>query len=364
MPAPDAIVVGAGIAGLTAALACADRALNVTIVSTARTGVASAASAGVLGPSIGRGPKGGRVGGFMFAARDRYPSYLEQLCDRSRIRVPVTTGAMELALNDTHLAELRSRAARLGDTELLDARAVADVEPGLVPVAGALFHTRDGAVDTSALLAALVDATSRHPRVTRVNGDVASLGAMLDTTLTLALADGSRLAAPNIVLAAGAWVSAITGLPLLLQIRPVRGEIAIVADTSQLRHVTFGAGGYLVPRGGELLIGATSDEVGFDADLTDSAALELAATARMLLRDPRSCTPPFTARHVGLRPMTPDGYPILGRDPDRPAILYACGYSRNGVLLSPLAADCIAALITGENVGYDLTAFSVSRFGG
>jgi D-amino-acid dehydrogenase len=62
--------------------------------------------------------------------------------------------------------------------------------------------------------------------------------------------------------------------------------------------------------------------------------------------------------------MTPDGYPILGRDPAAPAILYACGYSRNGVLVSPLAADCLAALITGDGAGLDLTPFRVDRFGG
>jgi glycine oxidase len=127
--------------------------------------------------------------------------------------------------------------------------------------------------------------------------------------------------------------------------------------------VVFGAGGYLVPRHGALLVGATSEEAGFDSEPTADGAAALAGTARALLRDwPDDGV--FTSQHAGLRPMTPDGYPILGRDPDVPALLYACGYSRNGVLVSPLAADCLAALIVGDDPGFDLTAFAVTRFGG
>jgi glycine/D-amino acid oxidase-like deaminating enzyme len=83
---------------------------------------------------------------------------------------------------------------------------------------------------------------------------------------------------------------------------------------------------------------------------------------RTLLRDWPSAASPFSTQRAGLRPMTPDGYPILGRDPDVAGLIYACGYSRNGVLLSPLAADCVAALTLGEDPALDLSAFSVSRF--
>lgn len=358
------IVVGGGVAGLTAALACADRGLNVTLVAGPRPGVASGASAGVLGPSIGRGPKGGRVGRFMFAARDRYPSFLEQLHERSGMRATMVTGAIELALNETHLAELRSRAAKLEETQLLDAREASDLEPALRPVAGAVFHRRDGSVDAAALLAALIAATSAHASIVRIEKQAVSLSDSMSRSPALTLADGARVNAPHIVLCAGAWVVEIDGLPRALPVRPVKGEIAIARGATPLRHVAFGAGGYLVPRGGDLLIGATSDEAGFNTDPTESAALELAATARALLLDWPGAAGPLASRQVGLRPMTPDGYPILGRDPDASALLYACGYSRNGILLAPLAADCIAALVAGENPGYDLTAFSVSRFTG
>src|SRR5690242_15352093 len=98
VPGADVIVVGGGLAGLTTALACARRALTVTVIDGAHRGAATWASAGVLGPSIGRGPKGGRVGRFMFAARDRFPRFCDELLEASGMAVPITHGALELAL--------------------------------------------------------------------------------------------------------------------------------------------------------------------------------------------------------------------------------------------------------------------------
>ena len=364
MSAPDVIIIGGGIAGLTTAFACARRGLTVTLIDAADRGAASSASAGVLGPSIGRGPKSGRVGRFMFAARDRYPAFLAELRDLTGVRVPTVEGAIELALNETHLAELRARGASLPDAVLLDAEMVAALEPALVRVAGALHHPRDGAVDVAALLDALHTAVIASGRVTTVSSRVEAIagagGALPDVTL----GDGSVHRAPHIVLAGGAWTTAVRGLPRALPLRPVKGEVARADGAAPVRRVVFGAGGYLVPRGGSLLIGATSEEAGFDVEPTTAAAATLVTTARALLDSWPAGAARFPEQWAGLRPMTPDGYPILGRDPEATALLYACGYSRNGVLVSPLAAECIAALIVGEKPEFDLSAFAVTRFRG
>lgn len=362
MPAADVIVAGGGLAGLTTALACARRGLAVTLVDAAHRGAASLASAGVLGPSIGRGPKGGRVGRFMFAARDRYPRFLDELREETGIAVPVVHGALELALNHTHLAELRARAAALPDARVLGAAEVAQIEESLVPVAGALHHPLDGAVDVAALRSALRAAVRSSGRITVVADAVRAVAAD-DAAPNVALADGARLDAAYIVLAAGAWVGAVHGLPRVLPVRPVKGEVAFTPDAPPPRHVVFGAGGYLVPRDDTLLVGATSTDAEFDAEPTEAGAAALASIARSLIRGwPRDAR--FAAHSGGLRPMTPDGYPILGPDPDAPALLYACGYSRNGVLVAPLAADCLAAMIVGDDPRFDLTAFAPTRFAG
>ena len=363
MPDPDVIIVGGGLAGLTTALACARRGLTVSVIDGENRGAATDASAGVLGPSIGRGPKGGRVGRFMFAARDRFPRFLDELHEQTGLAIPIVHGALELALNHTHLAELRARAAALPDARVLGASEVRALEGTLVPVAGALHHPRDGAVDVPALRAALAAAVARSPRMKLIRGTVARVAVAGDVAPNVTLDDGTRHAASHVVAAGGVWMPATSGLPRALPVRPVKGEVAVMTGLAPLRQVVFGAGGYLVPRDGTLLVGATSEEAGFDAEPTAAGAAVLATTGRSLLRDwPANAR--FDAHRGGLRPMTPDGYPILGREPDAPALLYACGYSRNGVLIAPLAADCLAALIVGDHTGFDLTAFDVTRFGG
>jgi glycine oxidase len=360
---PDVIVAGAGLAGLTSALACARRGLAVTLIAGNHPGAASRASAGVLGPSIGRGPKGGRVGRFMFAARDRYPSFLDELHELTGVRVPISSGALEIAFNETHLAELRTRAKALPSTTVLGAGDVARLDPALLSVAGALYHPLDGAVDARILLDALRTALDARTNVTIVDDDVRSLADSASPLPNVVLGRGAALAAPHIVLAIGAWAGAPAGLPRALPVRPVKGEVALAPGSTAVRQVTFGAGGYLVPRAAGTLIGATSAEAGFDDTPTSRGADELLAITSALLRQPPERETLIDQR-AGLRPMTPDGYPILGRDPRAPSLIYACGYSRNGVLISPLAADCVAALVSGEEAPIDLTPFSVERFGG
>ena len=128
-----------------------------------------------------------------------------------------------------------------------------------------------------------------------------------------------------------------------------------------LSHVTYGAHGYVVPRGdGNTVIGATMEDAGFEVATTregmrsvERAGVEIAP----MLADAR-----VIDRWSGLRPVTPDMLPILGRDPDHPSLLYACGHSRNGILLGPLSGDCVAALALGDAPPYDLSPFAIERF--
>lgn len=362
MASADVAVLGRGIAGLTCAVACARRGLAVALVGgEQRAGAASSASAGVLGPSIGRGPKAGPVARFLFAARDRYPALLADLQERTGLAVPTISGALEVAFNQMHLDELTTRARRMDATTTLDAADIAALEPGLAPVAGGVLHERDGAVDVESLLAALSATVTAERRIGLVPTDAIALDATRADGVGLTLTDGSRLAAGRVVIANGAWAAALDGMPRRLPVRPLKGEIAI-ARGGTLRRVVFGSGGYVVPRGEDLLVGATSEDAGFDATVTDEALAALDGIARALLEGWPSERPTFAARYAGLRPVTPDLLPILGTDPVAPSLLYACGYSRNGILLAPLAAECIAALAAGDAPPFDLTPFRADRF--
>jgi glycine oxidase len=172
---------------------------------------------------------------------------------------------------------------------------------------------------------------------------------------------GRRYAGERLILAAGAWVTQLGGLPRTLPVEPVRGQMLSLRGVP-LRHVIYGPRGYVVPRvdSGVSLVGSTMEYVGFEVGTTPDALARLADAGREVC--PALGSLPVEARWSGLRPVTPDLQPIIGADPDYPALLYACGHSRNGVLLAPLTGDCIAALVVGADPPADLSPFEVTRF--
>jgi glycine oxidase len=111
-----------------------------------------------------------------------------------------------------------------------------------------------------------------------------------------------------------------------------------------------------------VIVGATSEESGFDSGTTPRGLAALRAIATHAV--PALGTTPVAEHWAGLRPMTPDGLPILGADPALPALFYACGFSRNGILLAPWAAEQLAVALAGGSPPAPFAAFGVGRFDG
>jgi glycine/D-amino acid oxidase-like deaminating enzyme len=127
--------------------------------------------------------------------------------------------------------------------------------------------------------------------------------------------------------------------------------------------IVVGGGGYVVPRGGEALVGATMEFVGFDAGANDAGRAHLAGVAARIY--PTLQDAPIRRAWAGLRPGTPDGHPIIGQDSTYPNLWYATGHGRNGVLLAPITGDVITHLVLGnpiEQLEIDLTPVRPSRF--
>ena len=356
-PAFDVVVVGAGLVGLCTALACADRGLSVLLLVDVRQGEASPAAAGILAPSMNA--VGGAADGFARAARDMYPAYLAMLEERSGLAVPLNRlGVLELGISTEEAEALHL--VHPATSTWLDSRDLAALEPALSHAAGASLHPSDGAVNNLVLLRALKAVLGRHERVRPANDAAETIVPHADHVI-VETRTGQRVVGRRVVLAAGAWAPRVAGLPRPLPIVPVRGQMLSVAG-SPVRHVTFGAGGYLVPRGdGRTYVGATDEGVSYDAATTDAGIAEvrrMGAAIAPAIGDAR-----LLNGWAGLRPMTPDGLPIVGPDPDAPALLYACGHSRNGILLAPATGDSIAALADDATPTHDLTPFAVARFG-
>lgn len=102
------------------------------------------------------------------------------------------------------------------------------------------------------------------------------------------------------------------------------------------------------------------ENVGFVSETTTRGLAKVRSAAEEIA--PSLNIAKVTAEWAGLRPVTPDMLPIIGPDPDNPQIIYACGHSRNGILLAPLTGETVADLVAGGALAHDLSQFRPGRF--
>jgi glycine oxidase len=170
------------------------------------------------------------------------------------------------------------------------------------------------------------------------------------------LADGSRLGADRVVLAAGAWTA--RRLAPLLPVRPVKGQTVRLRGPLPATRIIRSEHVYVVPRAsGETVLGATVEEAGYDDTATDEAT-------ELLLRQAIRAVPAVAELEVveavaSLRPGTPDDDPMIG---DWNGYVVATGHYRNGILLAPITADAVAALLTGDEPPPETAPFDPNRF--
>jgi len=358
MPAPDLVVAGAGVIGLCSATAAARRGLTVILVGQPRSGEASAAAAGMLAPSVEK--SAGPAHRFALAARDFYPSYLEDLAELTGIRVPLNRlGVLQVALTEKGVTGLRRTASP--ESQWIDRPGLASLEPTLSHALGAVLNPEDGSVDNVILLAALEELVQRTPAIQRVAAAVTGVSSGIGSA-SVRLDTGEVIAAGHVALAPGAWGGQVEGAPYLAAVSPSRGQL-VSYDAIGLRHVTYGPRGYLVPRtAGSLVAGSTTENVGFSPGTTPEGIARVRSAAEEIA--PALAVSGVNASWAGLRPVTPDMLPILGADPENSRIVYACGHSRNGILMAPLTGETVAQLVTEEPLLHDLSQFHPARFSG
>jgi glycine oxidase len=142
----------------------------------------------------------------------------------------------------------------------------------------------------------------------------------------------------------------------------VRGQLVETAWPAGVPPLTlYHDHGYVLPRGTHAILGSTMEHVGFDARVTPEGVSRIVRDAARLM--PQIATLPIARSWAGLRPVTPDGLPIIGADPECEGLWYATGHGRNGILLAPLTGDIVAdLLVDGRTALTDLEPLRADRF--
>jgi len=332
----EVIVVGGGVIGAACARAAALRGLRVALCEPGPDrAAASRASAGLLAAQIE--PPDEWLRGLAVRGRDLYEGLAGALRETTGLDIGFwRAGIASVAFDDAAADRLRDVVAQQRQAGLrcdwLEPDDVVERFLGAAPgCRGALFAPEDGAVDPAALTGALLADPLRQHRD-----------------------------AEHVVIAAGAWSPQLGGLPRPLPIEPVRGQMAAGPWPSATPPaILYCDHSYVLARGGEALMGSTMEHAGFDGRVTEAGIAEIVSGAARLLPALATVRPART--WAGLRPVTPDGRPIVGADPETRGLWFATGHGRNGILLAALTGEIIGDLLAGGATDVDITGLQPGR---
>ena len=367
------VVVGAGIVGLACGWRCAQRGLSVLVVERDLAGAGSSGvAAGMLAPVTEAEFGEEALLGLNLAGAALWPDFHGELAASSGVDVGYReSGALIVAADRDDGEELRRLHAfqvSLGlEVDWLTGRECRRLEPGLSPrVAGGIHARQDHQVDPAAAVRALAHALrAAGGKLEEGVGDV-ELELDADAVVGVRSERLGSVRADHVVVAAGAWSALLAGLPEESRppVRPVKGQILSLRGapgaSPVAERLVRTPRCYVVPRGdGSVTIGATMEERGFETRVTGEGVHRLLEAAWEVLPDVGELE--FVEARARLRPGTPDNSPLIG-----PAALdglvWATGHHRNGVLLAPITAEAVAAIVSGDEPSDTVAAFAPDRF--
>ncbi len=369
-------IIGGGVIGLGIGWQLAKMGVSVTIFERNIVGCgASWAAAGMLAPLAEAHTEEAALLELGCKSLALYPKWVDELeadADMSigyRVEGTLIVGLDE---DDTQqLHHLFDAQQNLGlDVNWLTGRRAREIEPVLSSRVTAAIHcATDYQVDNRLMLMALQRAFQRCGGVLYENTSVEKIVIYNGIAIGAQTKNGIH-ESDVFVLSAGCWSAQIGGIPdaMCPPVRPVKGQmlalqmeggisIKTVIRTVRAKYPTSV---YLVPReDNRLIVGATSEEMGFDTRLTAGGMFELLRGTWEIV--PGIYELPILETWAGLRPGSRDNAPILGKTPIQ-NLIYATGHYRNGILLTPITAYEIANLIVTGETSHTIELFQLNRF--
>jgi D-amino-acid dehydrogenase len=410
------VVLGAGVIGLSCALACQRRGHQVTIIDRqpARRDGCSFGNAGMVVPShfVPLAAPGMVALGFKWMWNPESPFFIKPRIDKDLLAwgwrfiksatpehvarcaplirdlslasrqqfiewqesgedIGLTTkGLIMLCRTEHGMAEevaAASKAAALGiPAEVLDAPGLAHLDPNItMDVKGGVYYPKDAHLSPEKFVHSL----ERHLRdggATFV-WDAAITGWKRESgKITAAVTRQGDVAAEHFVLATGAWSDGMmSGLGLRLPMQSGKGYSVTVPEPVELPEkcaILTEARVAVTPMGRSLRFGGTMEIAGCDESITRRRVQGIIKAACLYY-------PEFRAGHFegiepwrGLRPCSPDGMPYLGRTKAASNLVLATGHAMMGLSLAPVTGRLCGQLVDNEPTDFDLRMLDPDRF--
>ncbi|MGH2906548.1 MAG: NAD(P)/FAD-dependent oxidoreductase [Solirubrobacterales bacterium] len=335
------LVVGGGVVGLWSALELASAGASVTVVERSTPGAgATRAAAGILSPTDPpewQGP----LGEFNRAAIADWPECARELEARAGAESGYSR-RRELRIGDLEsdfVSAASNKGAEFGfEVRVLTRDEASDLAPGAELTDACLLLEPSGSVRTEALVDALTRAC-RSAGVESVTAEVSRIDPAPDA-VRLELADGSELAAENVLVATGAWSGAEGLLDFVPPVSPLVGDgVVLRADVDASFPLLRTEAGSIVPRDdGTVWVGTSKREAGFSTEPDSGTIQTILDRAFAICPSLREAAVERTV--AGPRPMSRDGLPFVGPLGER--VVLATGHGREGIIHAPLTAKAIA----------------------
>ncbi len=363
----EVVIIGGGVIGCAIAYFLRKAGVDVIVVERGEVGgQASSAAAGLLaplGPLSGPGP----FADLLLASFAMFPTLVPELEDASGVRLHFEqTGALRTVRDPKRIPKLQKRMRAWQQLGLamhwLNGDEARRQEPLLSPeISAAIYIPAESQIQAPRLVRAYARAAINLGARIYSQTEVSGLRREQDTITAILTARGA-ISCNRLILAAGAWTGCYTRwLEIALPVSPLRGQIlSYYQPQTSLKHIVFGDAAYIAPRGNTLLVGATREEAGFDASVTEEGVSWLRDSATRLLPVLRQSE--IEATWAGLRPKTPDAMPVLGPAPRWKNVILASGHNSVGIMLSAITARTISEYVTTGQIPAIIRPFAFDRF--
>jgi len=363
------VIIGGGVIGCLTALYLHRLGASPVILEKGKTGQQSSwAGAGILCP-IHPWLYPDSFTHLIDDSLAKYPALNEMLLEMTGISMQWLTSGLLIPFFDDDRIHHREDALvwsqKFGwQVEELDAAQTIAHEPTISEqVCGSLLWPEVGQARNPRLMAAVKKALGLCGVPIREQAEVVSITENGQGVITaVELANGDKIEADAVLLAAGSWSGELgRQLGLNLPVEPVKGQIVLLKDQpGRVNHIIKHDDAYMVPRvDGHILVGASMERVGFQTGTTEAVVDHLLdATYRIT---PGLKGAEIVQKWMGFRPGSPDGMPYLGPVENHPGLWIATGHYRNGVALAPGTAEMMSRWIVGESPSLDVSDFRVNR---